>query len=265
MCLQVALARAAYGTEDILLLDDPLSALDVKSTKHVFKKLIKGFLGIKTVLLATHNTTHLQDMDYIVCLEQDGLVSHIAHQGTWNELSDKGVVSLSNGEDQDAVPTTEPGAIIPPATAIAATQRDTTETKKTGSVSKRVQFMFWSLGFGVITLPLIVLLGAGTEATKVAQEQLLLEWHALMLYNIFQGKASCGLGILYLSRASWCYMCLVCRCYQLCRYMLTYYSPHGYLLLLLRVSGVNPKELSRLSSMRYGRHCVSAREWPPRE
>eukprot|EP00116_Pleurobrachia_bachei_P002674 sb/3462936/ len=31
------------------------------------------------------------------------------------------------------------------------------------------------------------------------------------------------------------------------------------LLLLLRVSGVNPKELSRLTSMRYGRHCVSAR------
>eukprot|EP00116_Pleurobrachia_bachei_P000016 sb/3460278/ len=33
------------------------------------------------------------------------------------------------------------------------------------------------------------------------------------------------------------------------------------LLLLLRVSGVNPKELSRLSSMRFGRHCVSAREF----
>ena len=51
---RVALARALYNNSDIYLLDDPLSALDAQTGKHVFDNAIMGALDTKTVLLITH-------------------------------------------------------------------------------------------------------------------------------------------------------------------------------------------------------------------
>ena len=86
-------------------------------------------------------------------------------------------MSLPDQEDA-ALPTTEPPTPAQPVGAAVAQilRSNRTETKKSGAVSKRVHLMFWSLGFGLVTLPLIVLLGAGAEASKVVQEQLLVNW-----------------------------------------------------------------------------------------
>ncbi len=45
----MSLARAVYQDEDIYLLDDPLSAVDVHVGKHIFDKVIgpKGMLKTK--------------------------------------------------------------------------------------------------------------------------------------------------------------------------------------------------------------------------
>ena len=48
------LARACYSDSDIYILDDPLSAVDVRVGKQIFHACIRSLLKEKTVLLVTH-------------------------------------------------------------------------------------------------------------------------------------------------------------------------------------------------------------------
>jgi len=50
----VSLARALYADRDILLLDDPLSALDAHVGKFIFEETFQKFLKDKTRILVTH-------------------------------------------------------------------------------------------------------------------------------------------------------------------------------------------------------------------
>lgn len=51
---RVSLARAAYSESDIIVLDDPLSAVDAHLGDHIFHKLIKGYLSNRTRILVTN-------------------------------------------------------------------------------------------------------------------------------------------------------------------------------------------------------------------
>jgi ABC-type multidrug transport system fused ATPase/permease subunit len=82
---RVALARAMYRNPDILLLDDPISALDSQVGRLVFESGIMGYLKDKTVLLVTHQLFLLPDVDHIVVLEKGKVVE----QGSFKELSEK--------------------------------------------------------------------------------------------------------------------------------------------------------------------------------
>lgn len=83
-----SLARAVYSDQDIILLDDPLSAVDQNVGRHIFEKCIKGFLqekGNKAVVLVTHQLQYLQQCDY-VCMVKNGRVEKF---GVYDELYSK--------------------------------------------------------------------------------------------------------------------------------------------------------------------------------
>ena len=84
---RVGLARAAYSGADIVLMDDPLSAVDAHVSKHIFDNLIgpKGFLSNRTRILVTHSLGVLHKVDRIL-LFHDG---RIVDQGTLEELQNK--------------------------------------------------------------------------------------------------------------------------------------------------------------------------------
>lgn len=50
---RISMARAVYKNTDIIVLDDPLSALDVHVGKRVFKSCLKSFCKDKTIIMVT--------------------------------------------------------------------------------------------------------------------------------------------------------------------------------------------------------------------
>lgn len=82
---RISLARAAYGKPDLVLLDDPLSALDAGTGKLVFQNLIKGpdaFFRDSAILLVTHASHFLNRVDQIAILVE----GENKFLGTWQDL-----------------------------------------------------------------------------------------------------------------------------------------------------------------------------------
>lgn len=70
---RVSLARAVYANKDIILMDDPISALDSKVKKKIFKRVFSTMLNGKTRILATHAMDFLHLADRVVVLK-DGKI-----------------------------------------------------------------------------------------------------------------------------------------------------------------------------------------------
>ncbi len=80
MQARVSLARAAYSPSEIVLLDDPLSAVDAYVGKSILENcLLNGPLASRTRILVTHALHVLDKADYIYVVD-DG---QIKEQGTY--------------------------------------------------------------------------------------------------------------------------------------------------------------------------------------
>ncbi|WEJ95357.1 hypothetical protein PSN45_002872 [Yamadazyma tenuis] len=79
---RINLARSVYADNDIILLDDVLSAVDARVGKHIMENCILGLLKDKTRILATHQLSLIGAADRIIFLNGDGSVSI----GTGQEL-----------------------------------------------------------------------------------------------------------------------------------------------------------------------------------
>ncbi|ELP88310.1 multidrug resistance-associated protein, putative [Entamoeba invadens IP1] len=71
---RISLARALYGAKDIVLLDDPLSAVDFKVGNFIFENAIQKALKGKTRLVVTNQTYFIQNADRILVVENNKLV-----------------------------------------------------------------------------------------------------------------------------------------------------------------------------------------------
>ncbi|KAL8672957.1 MAG: hypothetical protein Q9168_002590 [Polycauliona sp. 1 TL-2023] len=81
------IARAIYFDSDIILMDDPLSAVDAHVGRHIFDNAICGLLRNKCRILATHQLHVLNRCDRIIWIEEgkietidtfDNLINHNA-------------------------------------------------------------------------------------------------------------------------------------------------------------------------------------------
>ena len=80
---RVCLARAAYYDADVVLLDDPLSAVDAHVAHHLTDKcFVSGPLAGKTRLLVTHHLDVLAHADHIIVMD----AGTVAEQGSYAEL-----------------------------------------------------------------------------------------------------------------------------------------------------------------------------------
>ena len=88
---RVSLARAVYADADLYLLDDPLSALDFNVGRHIFTNCIKGLLGQKTRLIASHHEQLMREADDVIVL----LKGEMLGKGSFDELKAKGLLNTT--------------------------------------------------------------------------------------------------------------------------------------------------------------------------
>jgi ABC-type bacteriocin/lantibiotic exporter with double-glycine peptidase domain len=78
------LARAVYSDASIILMDDPISALDANVKKKIFKNVFMRKLSGKTRILVTHAIDFLKFADQIVVLKKGS----IELKGSYDEIKD---------------------------------------------------------------------------------------------------------------------------------------------------------------------------------
>ena len=81
---RISLARACYSDRDVIVLDDPLSAVDAHVARHLWNHLITNEWSHKTILMTTNQLSFLREprVSRIVVLEG----GRVVQQGTFNEL-----------------------------------------------------------------------------------------------------------------------------------------------------------------------------------
>lgn len=81
---RISIARAVYSNASIILMDDPLSAVDANVSKQLFENVISnnGLLRNKTRVLVTNRVACLPDVDEIIVMK-DGQISE---RGSLTEL-----------------------------------------------------------------------------------------------------------------------------------------------------------------------------------
>ncbi|KAI8853708.1 P-loop containing nucleoside triphosphate hydrolase protein [Chytridium lagenaria] len=195
---RVSLARLVYFNSSIVLLDDPLSAVDAHVGKHIFHKCIKGALEGKTRILVTHQLHFVPQCDIVITMK-DGAV---AEYGTYADLmtakhtnhmllgefaklmksyggitdepevDEKSVVVESESEEEK-----EAGEIVKEKkTGAAGGQLMQAEERMTGQLSNSVIVTFAIAlgGRGFILLLLSTL--ALTQLTRIANDLWLVYW-----------------------------------------------------------------------------------------
>ena len=90
---RVSLARAVYANRDLLLMDDPISALDATVRKNIFKQVFNGICKEKTRILVTHAIDFIHLCDRIVIMDHGkiqafGSYLELEHNGTLNQIID---------------------------------------------------------------------------------------------------------------------------------------------------------------------------------
>ena len=85
--VRLAFARAVYADADIYLLDDPISAVDPKVARKIYKNVIEGVLKGKTVILVTHQIDFVKNCENIILMEAGKVLA----SGTLKEIEEKGI------------------------------------------------------------------------------------------------------------------------------------------------------------------------------
>lgn len=199
---RINIARALYFNPEIVIFDDPLSAVDAHVGKSLFEDAILGSLRSRgiTVLLVTHAIHFLSQVDYVYTMK-DGT---IVESGTFDELLEQNgefarLVREYGGHTEDAKEDAEEDEValqqkkvtIEDVKLKSAKARERAEGKgkvegrlivkeqrKTGSVSLKVYWAYLAAGRGAVMLPLIITFMLLMQASQVMNSYTLVWWES---------------------------------------------------------------------------------------
>lgn len=156
---RVNLARLCYFDPDIVLMDDPLSAVDAHVGTFLFDNCISGELKTKTRVLVTHQLQVLSKVDYIYVLKDGRIHEHGKYEELMKKKLDfseliKNFGGEGNGEKMEVSPEIE----ALPETRLAKlgglkneSHRElmSKEERTTGNVGKQVWMTYFNAAGGI--------------------------------------------------------------------------------------------------------------------
>ncbi|KAJ6577414.1 P-loop containing nucleoside triphosphate hydrolase protein [Mycena capillaripes] len=188
---RVNIARALYYGADVIIFDDPLSAVDANVGKSLFHNAVLGLINQgKTVILVTHALHFLSQCHYIYTLENGRISEH----GSYQELLDKNgefarldkefggdnTKGESSVENLVTVTATVEELKIKSAMAAGTGKIEgkliTKEKRTTGSVSWKIYGSYLKAGRGYVTLPLVLVAVLGMQACQISNSYTLVWW-----------------------------------------------------------------------------------------
>ncbi|CAG8573111.1 6233_t:CDS:10, partial [Cetraspora pellucida] len=180
---RVNIARAVYFDADIVLLDDPLSAVDAHVGKYLFTNCIRGSLAKKTRILVTHQLQLLSQVDYIICME-DG---EIVEQGTYEELinAKKSFAKLISefGDSKDEITTINIETnesmekhFTSPIPSTSSQGLMSLEERTTGAVADEIYLTYIKAAGGLALIPLFLFLLVMMQGSNIGSNLWLSFW-----------------------------------------------------------------------------------------
>ncbi|PPR03680.1 hypothetical protein CVT24_007801 [Panaeolus cyanescens] len=187
---RINIARALYFDAEVVILDDPLSAVDAHVGKALFQDAILGSLRKqgKTVIFVTHALHFLPQCDYIYTLDN----GYIAEQGTYPELmaSNGEFARLSHeygggttGEDEGVKPKLKHDAVNQLVNKAVGTGKlegklIIKEHRATGSISNTVYRSYMKAGKAALTLPFLLIAMVMMQGSQILSSYTLVWWQA---------------------------------------------------------------------------------------
>eukprot|EP01132_Coremiostelium_polycephalum_P009298 gene9298-11395_t len=182
---RVSIARAVYNnSNDIYLLDDPLSAVDAHVGRHLFHKCFKGILKGKTVILITNQLNYIPHADQVILLK-NGTVSE---RGTFKSILESGqefsTILQKYGinhettvhEEELDVETNEDQSEEEVKEEITDKGNLTVkEERETGSVGMNIYYQYFKVGGGLLSL-FSILMYISEAAVKTLTDWWLSYW-----------------------------------------------------------------------------------------
>ncbi|XP_072323665.1 ATP-binding cassette sub-family C member 9-like isoform X3 [Scyliorhinus torazame] len=182
---RVSVARALYSRCSVVILDDPLSALDVHVGSHVFHQGIMGMLKKenRTAVFVTHKLEYAEEADYIIVMQDgkieiQGTYEHISKQNpnlvkAWKNLTAKGDHKEEKKTESEMVDEVSKIEKKPDDNLSGKLIQD--EEREEGSVSLKIYWLY-ACGIGLAFSFFLILAVITKQSFLVAVDFWLAEW-----------------------------------------------------------------------------------------
>ncbi|KAL7712469.1 Canalicular multispecific organic anion transporter [Entamoeba marina] len=157
---RISIARALYNAKDIVVFDDPLSAVDFQVGGFIFEHAIQKYLAGKTRIIVTNQTYFIDKADRIIVIND----RRIDFNGSLSELQQSNIAAsdfvktISNDKNKDKK---EVDNVVVPQDVVASEMVN--EKREVGGVSFNTYFQYHKAGglffFAVLSIPFGLRLG----------------------------------------------------------------------------------------------------------
>ena len=196
------IARAIYFDAEIVLLDDPLSAVDVHVGRHIFDNAICGLLKNKCRIMATHQLNILHRCDRVIWMDNGRIRAFDTYDKLIKRNQDFAKMMLTTAlekktdvaeaaKDEEAVAETKPEEAKKALATKKKTQLMQAEERATKSVPWSLYVAYIRASGTILTAPLIVFLLVLAQGTNIATSL----WLSYWISNKFGYKNGVYIGI----------------------------------------------------------------------